>query len=206
MATAFTVPWTLNDENEFSLPVLPWYFTNQELGLVILGTMCSYVLCAPILGTGILNFAIMLVAGVALVVWMMRYKKDKPASWLWDLKLALGLLPEGRGLVGARRGVRVLALHHVARPSVFLSGASQSGEDLSVSAPWLTQLPPVVAWRPLITPRRRRAWGGQSVPAPVWCAPRDALRVVVAAPMPVSYRWVEDQPGEPMAASTVRAA
>ena len=194
MAKPFIIPWTINDENEFSLPVLPWYFTNQELGVIILGTILSYLVCAPVLGTGLVNVAVMALNGLVLLQYLMRYKKGKPASWLWDLKLALGLLPESRALFRSTRAVRWLSLTHVARPSVYLAGAKRPGEDLSVNLPWLTRMAPGVEWPVLMVPRRRRRWQSVAIIAPQWHRPLDTWHQPVARMIPVSCRWVMEEP------------
>ncbi|HYE08259.1 MAG TPA: hypothetical protein VEL07_22285 [Planctomycetota bacterium] len=199
MAKSFELAWTLNDENEFGVPVLPIYLTMQEMGLVILGCIFSYVAAAPVIGTGLANFAFMLVATLTLVSWMSKHKNGKPASWLWDLRLGFGLLPLGRGLIKGGKGVRWLSMHHVAQPSVFLTGETTVGEDLTMSAPWMQQLVPAVDWPPLIVPRRRRGYRRDPSPAPAWFRAANGFGRVVNPRIPLTVTWTlaadRDPPG-----------
>jgi hypothetical protein len=203
MATAFEIPWTLNDENEFSLPVLPWYFTNQELGVAILGTMASYLVMAPVLGMGIINFIAMLVVGAVIMHWITSYKKGRPASWLWDLRLAIRMIPEQRGLLRATAGVRWLSAQHVARPAVFVSGATRAGEDLTISAPWMARLPPLIDLPLVLPPRRRRVWSRTPAVAPPWFAGANGFEKVITPKIPVSCTWTLVPEREPPLAKRV---
>src|SRR4051812_3154683 len=196
MAKPFALAWTLNDENEFGVPVLPVYLTLQEMGLVILGCIFSYVAAAPVIGTGLANFAFMLVATLSLTSWMTKHKNGRPASWLWDLRLGFGLLPQQRGLLKGGGGVRWLSMHHVARPSVFLTGMSKAGEDLTMSAPWLIDFAPAVDWAPLLVPRRRRAYHAAAAPAPAWFAVADGFARVVNPRIPVTVTWTIQPAGD----------
>ncbi len=189
MAKPFELPWTLNDENEFGIPMLPWYVTNQEMGLAVLGTIFTYIICSPVLGTGLINFAAMAVSGVVIMHSMMRYKNGKPASWLWDLRLALGMFPLQRGLLKVTRHVRWLSQHHLARPSPFLTGVGKVGEDLTISAPWMVVLPPVTNWAPCFPPRRRRVFSAKAAPAPIWFQVANGFANVVNPRIPVTVTW-----------------
>jgi hypothetical protein len=168
MGSSFAVPWTLNDENEFGVGMLPWYFTNPEMKLAVMAVIVFYLIYMPMLGTRLWTIIAALLTTMLFVSWMMGYKKKRHSSWLWDLRLACAILPQQRGMMRSRRGVRWLSAHHVARPSVFLSGASAVGADLSVSAPWMLQLPSAVAWRPLMVPRRERVYERRMSAAPIW--------------------------------------
>jgi hypothetical protein len=94
----------------------------------------------------------------------------------------------------SRRAVRWLSLTHVARPSVFLAGATSPGDDLSVSLPWLGRMAPGVDWPRLWVPRRRRHWQAVAVPAPQWHQPLDPWHLPAPGTIPVSCRWVEEEP------------
>jgi hypothetical protein len=119
----------------------------------------------------------------------MAYKKGRPSSWLWDLRMGLGLLPEARGLMRARRGVRWLQAQHLARVSVFLAGSARAGDDLTVSAPWMGYLPPLVAYQPLVPPRRRRRWSQESARAPAWFHGANGFERIVEPRIGLTCRW-----------------
>lgn len=187
----FQIPSTINDENEWSLPGLPFYVTNKEFSLIFVAATMSYVGAYPIVGGSLLNLAVAAIAFMIGAALVKREKKKHPAGWpwLWDKMLTLGLRPQ-RGLIKYSKSLVWLSMHHVPRPALFLTGASQSGSDLTVSAPWQLITPPATQPARMVPPRRRRVYDPRTPsPAPPWFAHADGYRDVVEPTIPISIRW-----------------
>jgi conjugative transfer region protein (TIGR03750 family) len=195
MAKPFEVPWTMNDEDESGFGM--WYLTRSEFGLALLSVIIWYMLFLPLFialhgwkYANLLHGTLSIICVLWFITWMTNYKRGKPTSWLWDALLALGTLPEQRGLMKNRRGIRWLSMLHLAKPSVFVAGAKKAGEDLTISAAWMTIMPPIVEWAPLILPRRRRLFSDKPSPAPVWFYGANGFADVVNARIPVTVEYI----------------
>jgi hypothetical protein len=163
----FPAPWTICDDNEFGIPLLPVYVTVRELGLIFLAIVATYGLTFAFFGD-LLTLVAVLGVGVAAALGISKYKATRPASWLWDLLLGLGTMPTRKGLVQPRRGVMWLSKHHLPGPAPFLSGSRKPGQDLSASTPIATLLPPGTLIQPVLRPRVRRVLQRRAGPIPAW--------------------------------------
>ena len=121
MAKAFEVPWTISDEDESGIGI--WYLTRNEFGLAFLSIIVWYMLLLPIFiplaGWKFSNLLHGLLVGLCFlwfITWMSNYRRGKPPSWLWDALMGRGILPERRGLITARGGLRWFSSHHKAKP------------------------------------------------------------------------------------------
>jgi hypothetical protein len=196
LAMPFEVPATINDENEWAFPGLPFYVTDKEFGVIALFAFSGYLAVFPILNGNLFNTIcaiLFLIVGAAVVK---RQKTKHPAGWpwLWDWMLDHGLRPK-RGLMKPERGIIRLSMHHIAQPSLFLTGASRPGIDLTVGAPWQATIPPIVTPAPMVPRRRRRIYTKDPSPAPPWFAHAQGFKDVVDPKFPFTVTWkaVQDE-------------
>ncbi|MCX8013014.1 MAG: TIGR03750 family conjugal transfer protein [Rectinema sp.] len=200
---AVSVPTTLTEENEFAVPLTKLYLTVSEVGLVLAVGLPVFVFASVVTG-GINIFSmIMLVAYFFIGAQVMTtLRKDKPASWIWDLRYKYGAVPEQRGwMLCTRNQQRKLLANPVPSPHKFL-GQQKKG-DLMVSDVFHRLLlppgslldPPLLRLRSLILPRA--SWRVQQddeaiasvdaprghfaapqkggYPAPIWFSPPDGF-------------------------------
>ena len=190
----FQIPHTINDENEWSLPILPFYVTGKEFALIAAGAGLGYLVGYPIFDGNLINLAIAVIIGLIGAAMVKAQKKKHPPGWpwLWDFLLAHGLRGK-RGLMKPSKKIVWFSMHHNPAPAGFLTGATKPGIDLTVSAPWQLITPPATIPASMVPPRRRRTYVDKPSPAPPWFAHAQGFSGVVSPTIPVTIRWVAIQ-------------
>lgn len=192
----FEVPATINDENEWAFPGLPFYVTDKEFGLIIMFAFTGYLATYPIFTGNVFGVALTIICAIAGAALVKKQKSKHPAGWpwLWDWMLDHGLRPK-RGLMKPQSGILRISMHHIAQPSLFLTGSTRPGADLTVAAAWQANIPPIVTPSPMVPRRRRRVYTKERSPAPPWFAHAQGFKDAVNPTLPYTVTWkaVQDE-------------
>lgn len=190
----FRLPRTLNDVNEFGMNPIPFYVTGQEVSIVFTIAVMGYVGSYPVLEGNVFGMLTGLIFGIFGIFLVKGQKKKHPPGWpwFWDLRLASGLMSGTQGLYSRRfwePKVIWFSMHHIPQPSLYLTGQSKPGGDLTVASPQQQGLAPLVAPSLLVPPRRRRVYQDKPSAAPSWFAHADGFKDTVNPTIPITVVW-----------------
>lgn len=161
------VPTSLTEENEFAVPLTKLYLTISEVSLALLVGLPIFLLAAVISGgINLASMATLFVYFYIAAIAMESLRKNRPASWIWDLRYQYGMVPEQRGwmrcLPSSPR--RIIYPHHVCGIHAFL-GQKKLGDRLACGTYAMTLFPPgagpdpevhLLSMKPVVLPRAHK--------------------------------------------------
>lgn len=154
---------TLGKKKEFSLAIsgkrTKWTITLDEmtlLGIVFLALFCLSVLMifmkAFVAGFTTMVVTVVVVVVVAQFLFARRAEAGGRPSYLYDYFVRKGLRGTRRGLIRLKSPVTIVTAHPRTTIKIFMTGASKTGQDLTMSCSLARSMKVLAAHDPIYMP------------------------------------------------------
>ena len=97
MEHEFRVPKTLSEGQEFGLFNMPFYFRPREWGLVVSAGIAGWFALQLVSSVEAVRFLGCIIIGMVFAIFLKRFRRGKPESYLWDAVHAAGIMTVHKG-------------------------------------------------------------------------------------------------------------